>query len=93
MPGDWKSFISPPTASGVVELWRFRLVKARMKHNQAVAHSRTVGRDFKARQPPSSDAGAKVIRALRAERAVRDEYMRVLRIFANLVATGKEPEE
>jgi len=88
MPGDWTSFRD---RQRLEELWRFRLVEARIKHEKAVAGSRAASRDFEARQPPPSDGN--LTRALMAERAARDEYMRVLRIFTDLMVTGKRPEE
>jgi len=83
----------PNERQRVEDLWRIRLDEAHKNYNLAVAEARTAGADFHSRQLPTPDGSANLVNALRTERVARDEYMRVLRIFTDLVAHGKRPEE
>ena len=75
----------------IEELWRIRLVEARLNYSRTVAESQAIGINFRSHELPPPDGGASVINALKAERVARDEYMRVLRIFTDLMVHGKKP--
>jgi hypothetical protein len=77
----------------IEKLWHDRLIEARRKYDLAVAETRLAGEDFRTRQLPTPDGGANLVGALKAESQVRDEYMRVLRIFSDLVLQGERPKE
>jgi hypothetical protein len=77
----------------IADLWRGRLLAARNKYALAVAESQIASPDFMAGTLPIPDGGANRAYALRAEASARDEYMRVLQVFTDLVLRGKRPEE
>ena len=88
--------LSEPTSSDserVVDLWRGRLLEARKKYDLAVTEVKTAGTDFTAGTLPTPDGSQNMISTLRAETKARDGYLRFLRIFMDLVASGKVPEE
>lgn len=74
-----------------MDLWRGRLIEARKKYDQAVAELQTASTALKAGTLPTFDGSTKQI--LRTETQALDEYMRILRIFTELVISGKAPEE
>jgi hypothetical protein len=77
----------------VEELWRGRLAAAKASYESAVTRFRTASEDFRSRHTPSPDGGFNVHLAIAAESSARKEYMRVLRLFTDLVLYGKIPEE
>lgn len=76
-----------------VELWRGRLAAAKAGYETAVERFRTASEDFRSNHTPSPDGGFSVHLAIAAESSARKEYMRVLRLFTDLVLYGKIPEE
>jgi len=76
----------------VEELWRGRLAAAKAHYETAVARFRTASEDFRTHQAPSPDGGFGVHVAIAAESSARKEYMRVLRLFTDLVLYGRIPE-
>src|SRR5579864_1780822 len=77
----------------VEDLWRGRLAAARLTYETAVTRFRTASEDFRSNHTPSPDGGFSVHLAIAAESNARKEYMRVLRLFTDLVLYGKIPEE
>lgn len=77
----------------VEELWRGRLAAAKSGYETAVARFRTASEDFRSHHTPSPDGGFSVHLAIAAESSARKEYMRVLRLFTELVLYGKIPDE
>jgi hypothetical protein len=77
----------------VEELWRGRLAAAKAGYETAVARFRTASEDFRSNHTPSPDGGFSVHLAIAAESSARKEYMRVLRMFTDLVLYGKIPDE
>jgi len=73
--------------------WQSRLKDARVQYDLAAARFKTAGTEFTNRTLPTPDGGLNLVSAIRAETVARREYMRVLRIFTDLVAHGKRPEE
>jgi len=85
-----------PTSSDsqrIVELWRGRLLAARAQYDLAVTEAKTAGRDFIKGTLPTPDGGTSMGAALKAETRARNEYMRILRIFTDMVVDGKRPAE
>lgn len=74
-------------------LWRGRLAGAKASYETAVARFRTASEDFRSNHTPSPDGGFSVHLAIAAESSARKEYMRVLRLFTDLVLYGKIPNE
>ena len=74
-------------------LWQARLKDAKVQHSLAADRFKTAGMEFANRTPPTPDGGANLVFAIRAESTARREYMRVLRIFTDLVVSGTRPEE
>jgi hypothetical protein len=77
----------------LLDLWRGRLVKARKQYDQVVAELQTASTEFKAGTLPAPDGSQNMANTLRAETHALNEYMRILRIFTDLVISGKAPEE
>jgi hypothetical protein len=77
----------------VEELWRGRLAEAKARYETAVERFRTTAEDFRTHQTPTPDGGFGVHLAIAAESSARKEYMRVLRVFTDLLLNGKIPEE
>jgi hypothetical protein len=73
------------------ELWRGRLADAKASYEIAVTQFRTASEDFRAHCTPSPDGGLSVHLAIVAESRARKEYMRVLRVFTDLLVYGKAP--
>jgi hypothetical protein len=74
------------------EQWRVRLADARGAYESAVAQFRSASEDFRSRTLPTPDGGLGVHLAIAAETNARKEYMRVLRVFTDLVLYGTHPE-
>jgi hypothetical protein len=77
----------------VEEHWSRRLADAKASYEIAVSRFRTASEDFRSRHTPSPDGGFNVHLAIAAESSARKEYMRVLRVFTDLVVYGKIPDE
>jgi hypothetical protein len=77
----------------VEEHWRSCLADAKASYEAAVARFRVASEDFRSRHTPSPDGGFNVHLAIAAESRARKEYMRVLRVFTDLVVYGKVPDE
>ena len=77
----------------LMEVWHARVIAARKQYDVAVRQTRMASQDFRVRQLPTPDGGAKLVGTLKAERQARDEYMRALRIFSDLVLRGVGPDE
>ncbi|HEV3199871.1 MAG TPA: hypothetical protein VGZ73_18335 [Bryobacteraceae bacterium] len=58
-----------------------------------MAQFRTASEEFRTHHVPSPDGGFSVHLAIAAESTARKEYMRVLRLFTDLVLYGKIPDE
>jgi hypothetical protein len=87
---------SEPTSGDsqrILDLWRGRLLEAKSKYDLAVTEAKGAGTSFRAGTLPTPDGSHNLINAIRAETQARDEYLRVLRVFMDLVVDGKRPEE
>jgi hypothetical protein len=69
-------------------LWRLCLKDARARYNLAATASKEASRVFIGYIPAPADGGANLISAIRAERAVRQQYIRTLQIFTDLIVRG-----
>ena len=70
------------------ELWHGRLLAARRRYDDAVAMYQAA-----AAETQNGGRPAALNSALTAEKKARDEYMRMLQIFSNLMLHGDVPEE
>src|SRR5437016_4962245 len=77
----------------LVDLWRGRLVEARKKYDQVILELQATRTNFTSETLPTPTPDGSTKRILRAETQALDEYMRTLRIFTELVISGKAPEE
>jgi hypothetical protein len=74
------------------DFWRERLREARLKYEEASeVFKATRGEHFESR--PTADLILAIQRARNIESQALSEYMRVLRVFADLVVHGKLPPE
>jgi hypothetical protein len=74
------------------DLWRQRLREARLKYEEASkAFKATWGEHFESRL--TADPTLAIERARNAESQALSEYMRVLRIFTDLIVNAKLPPE
>ena len=75
------------------EFWRARLKADRQKYDCAVAEFSKVLAQQTKWPLPAPDGSAAVRIAGLQESAARNEYMRTLKIFTDLVVSGKAPED
>jgi len=74
-------------------LWRNRVTLARQDYDSAADHASVASKEFLQGHRPTPDGGLHFRQLILAECSAREEYMRVLRIFTNLIVSGKEPPE
>lgn len=74
-------------------LWRDRLKTAKERYDAAAATSQAAIKTFQEQALPPPDGGANLISALKAERISRSEYLRILRLYTDLLLSGKTPGE
>jgi len=79
-----------PNRHALEELWRVRLEEARVAYERARNALREVRQEFGSEANAGGAYG--VHQALRAENIALTEYLRVLRIFTDLVVAGKVPD-
>ena len=77
----------------LLSLWRGRLLEARKNYDQVVGELQTTSTSFTSGTLPTPDGKANTVRVLKAETEALNEYMRILRIFTDLVISGKAHEE
>jgi len=73
------------------EIWRARLEESRVVYEQATAHFTAVLSEQKLRPIPATDGALAIRQARLNESAAREEYMKVLKIFTDLVLSDKTP--
>ncbi|HXK01212.1 MAG TPA: hypothetical protein VMS37_02350 [Verrucomicrobiae bacterium] len=73
-------------------LWQGRLKEARLVYEQAVAQTETALKEGDPAKPAAEVALARRL-ALFREAAAREQYVRVLTTYADLVVRGIVPEE
>jgi len=83
---------SPQNRQALEALWRERLKIARANYDVAVAEFRKVSADLKRWPLPAPDGSAAFRNARLAESAALNEYMNTLKIFSDLIISGKMPE-
>jgi len=74
------------------QVWRTRLNESRTRYDLSVTQCRKVVEEQNQFPMPAPDGSFAVRKALTQESAARSEYMRVLRIFTDLVVQGKIPD-
>lgn len=75
----------------LLDLWRGRLIEARREYDQVVVELQTTTTALTAGTLPTPGGSTRHI--LRAETQALNEYMRILRVFTELVISGTKPEE
>ena len=75
------------------QVWRTRLSESRTSYDVSVAQCRKVLKEQKRFGIPAPDGSFAVRQALVQETAARNDYMRVLQIFTDLVVRGKIPPD
>ena len=73
------------------QVWRTRLTESRTSYDLSVAQCRKVLKEQKFGMP-APDGSFAVRQAHLQESAARNDYMRVLQIFTDLVVRGKIPD-
>ena len=71
------------------EFWRTRLHAAQREHGLALADFLKFGQKWRTQTVPSD--GLVMSQALKRESVARGKYIQVLRVFTDLVASGKMP--
>ena len=79
--------------SDIEERWRKRLADARRRHDHSVEAFRDAAEVYRAQEIPFPDGGLRLHKALMAESAARREYIRVLRLFTDLILYGQIPKD
>jgi hypothetical protein len=77
----------------IEDSWRTRLAEAKRNHGQAVAQFRRAAEEYRVRDVPASDGNLGLHQAIAAESSARREYIRVLRLFTDLVVHGRIPKD
>jgi len=77
----------------IEDRWRTRLAEAKRNHDQAVAHFRRAAEEYRVKEIPASDGSLGLHQAISGESRARREYIRVLRLFTDLVVHGKIPQD
>ena len=85
--------MTPPDRKAMESLWRQRLNQAREHLGFARERNKEVHREFLLREIPSPDGEFHRLQAVRAENVALRNYLRVLRVFTDLVTSGKIPDE
>ncbi len=85
--------LSPGRRKELEDRWRERLDTARHDYDVAVLRFDTVLSDQIKHPLPAPDGSRSVRLARCEESAARNEYMRLLRIFTDLIVHGTIPEE
>jgi len=75
------------------QIWNERVKAARLRYEEAHARASGELKAWTAGEVPFPDGGFGLRQATRAETEAIHEYMRVLRIFNELVVHGKRPPE
>ena len=76
-----------------MDFWRGRLNEAKEKYTLAAIHCKDAGQDLVDGALPTPDGGVNYRYALRSESTARREYLRILRIYTDLVVDSKRPGE
>lgn len=82
-----------PDRSAITKLWRGRLQDAKLRLDFARSYLQEVERDFPLSTAQSPDGNFARLQAVRAESLAFRKYNRVLRLFTELVESGKIPDE
>jgi hypothetical protein len=77
----------------LTDVWTARLHQSRAVYDSAVSRFREVLADQHKGLMPAPDGSQAVRNARLQESAARNEHMRILRIFTELVVAGKIPED
>jgi hypothetical protein len=82
-----------PNRAQLEEIWGARLKQSRTAYQFATAQFAKALSEQNQRLTPAPDGVLAVRQARLQETTARNEYMRVLRIFTELVVSGKPPTE
>ncbi len=82
-----------PSFDELTDYWCGRLQDATARHKAAIAQYREALEEYRTGTAPPVDGGFAFRQALRAETVARHEYVRILRIFTELILEGKIPEQ
>ena len=82
-----------PSRIEIEDRWRTRLADAKRNHDQAVVEFRRAAEVYRAREIPASDGSLGLHQAISAESSARREYIRILRLFTDLVVNGRIPKD
>jgi hypothetical protein len=82
---------SPGSIQELAALWRARLDKSKAAYELAVAEFRRSAEEYRCRGVESADGQFALRHAIAAENAARDEYVRILQVFTDLVVNGSQP--
>ncbi|HEV3332855.1 MAG TPA: hypothetical protein VG096_17830 [Bryobacteraceae bacterium] len=73
--------------------WRERLRVAENCYHIASANTRQIQAEYTGRSMPTSDGAFALQGAISLENEARLEYVRVLRLFTQLILYGEQPDE
>lgn len=81
------------TRQELEDRWRSRVTQAQAQYKQAVAKYYTLSQERREGLTPSPDGLPVVSKAHQEEAAALQEYVRVLRIFTDLIVQGRMPPD
>lgn len=82
-----------PVRIEIEDRWRSRLAEAKRNHDRAVVEFRRAAEVYRAREIPASDGNLGLHQAIASESTARREYIRILRLFTDLVVHGRIPKD
>ena|SRR5271165_1334080 len=89
--------MSQPTKPGsrieMEDLWRTRLAEAKRNYHQATTQFRLAADEHRKGEIPSPDGSLRLSQAISAEARARGEYVRILRLFTDLIMHGRAPKD
>lgn len=86
-------YFRSPSRIEVEDRWRTRLAEAKRNHDRAVVQFRLAAEEYRTREIPASDGNLSLHQAISAESSARREYIRILRVFTDLVVQGRIPKD
>jgi hypothetical protein len=77
----------------IEDRWRLRLTQAQANYRTSSAAFCLAADEYRKREIPSQDGHLRLSQALAAETRARGEYIRILKLFTDLIMYGRTPDD
>jgi hypothetical protein len=77
----------------IAAVWRTRLDKAKAEYDLAAAEFRRSAKEHRFGESPAADSDFALRHAIAAENQARQKYVHILKVFTELIVSGKVPPE